>query len=106
MSSHIYTFIRQDISPAQQIVQIGHACYEAGKRFDDLGHISSLVLLAARNEEHLKQISETLDMRNIDHYAFYEPDYGMGHSAICTRPITDKRERAIFKRWELFRHTA
>jgi hypothetical protein len=33
--SYIYTFIREDISHAQRIVQIGHACYEAGKKFQD-----------------------------------------------------------------------
>jgi len=33
--SYIYTFIRKDLSPEQRIVQIGHACYEAGKLFND-----------------------------------------------------------------------
>jgi hypothetical protein len=45
--SYIYTFVRKDISPEQKIVQIGHACYEAGKRFQDNLGISSLILLEA-----------------------------------------------------------
>lgn len=45
--SYIYTFIRRDISPEQRIVQIGHACYEAGKKFQDEFGISSLILLEA-----------------------------------------------------------
>jgi hypothetical protein len=35
MTSYIYTFVRKDLSPEQRIVQIGHACYEAGKQFQD-----------------------------------------------------------------------
>lgn len=106
MSSYIYCFIRQDISPEQRIVQIGHACFEAGKRFREPDHVSSLVLLSARDEEEIKQIASRLGERDIDFYAFYEPDNGMGYSAICTRPITDNRERAVFKRWKLFKHAS
>lgn len=54
MKSYIYCFVRQDISPEQRIVQIGHACFEAGKRFRDPDHVSSLVLLSAKNEEEIK----------------------------------------------------
>lgn len=105
MSSYIYTFVRTDISPEQRIVQIGHACYEAGKRFKDNVGISSLVLLSAANEEELLDISYKLGFRGIDHYVFNEPDFGMGHSALCTAPIIDQRERNFFKRWKLHTHT-
>jgi hypothetical protein len=54
--SYIYTFIRKDISTAQQIVQIGHACYEAGKAFKDNNGISSLILLSAKDEDDIKDI--------------------------------------------------
>lgn len=110
--SYIYTFIRQDISPEQRIVQIGHACYEAGKMFRDNLGISSLILLPAKNEVEIKSIIRQLDRRGIEHYAFFEPDDNvltgktMGYSAICTRPIMDdERERAFFRKWELFVHT-
>ena len=102
--SYIYTFIRRDITPEQRIVQIGHACYEAGKRFKEPDQISNLVLLDAKNETDLKDIARKLDARGIDFYIFHEPDDDMGHSAICTRPITDHRERAIFRKWDLFKH--
>jgi hypothetical protein len=104
--SYIYTFIREDLTPAQKIVQIGHACYEAGKLFQDKEGISSLILLSAKDEEDLMFIAERLEMRGIDFYMFYEPDFGMGNSAICTRPITDKRERSFFKRWDLYKPAA
>jgi len=57
MSSYIYTFIREDISAAQKIVQTGHACYEAGKLFKDANGISNLVLLSAKNEDDIKVIA-------------------------------------------------
>ncbi len=105
MNSKIYTFIRKDISPEQQIVQIGHACYEAGKLFKDTLGISSLILLPAENEQDLKNIARRLDIKSIDFYMFFEPDFGMGYSAICTRPITDNREQSFFRKWDLFTHT-
>jgi len=104
MTSYIYTFIREDLSHEQKIVQIGHACYEAGKQFGGDG-ISNLVLLSARNEDDLKHIAMKLEIRGIDFYVFHEPDDEMGYSAICTRPITDKHERTFFSKWELFKHT-
>lgn len=103
--SYIYTFVRQDISTEQQIVQIGHACHEAGKRSRD-HHVSTLVLLGAEDEDDLIAIKRELDTAGIDHYAFYEPDFQMGYSAICTRPITDRAEREFFRRWRLLRHAA
>lgn len=102
--SYIYAFIREDISPEQRIVQIGHACYEAGKAFQDKCGISNLILLSAKDEADIKNIVRKLDRRGIDYYVFHEPDDGMGFSAICTRPITDERERSFFRKWELFRH--
>lgn len=104
--SYIYTFIRQDLSHEQKIVQSGHACYEAGKKFQDSHGISNMVLLPASNEDELTDIAYNLDMRGIEYYMFYEPDFGTGYSALCTRPIIDKKERNFFKKWELYKHSA
>jgi len=100
--SYIYTFIREDISPEQKIVQIGHACHEAGKRTTDR-EISSLILLSARDQEDLEDIAMKLDGKGIEFYMFYEPDNGMGYSAICTQPISDLESRNFFRKWKLFR---
>lgn len=104
--SYIYTFIREDIPTAQQIVQIGHACYEAGKLFKDTNGISSLILLSAKNEDDIKDIGLKLDMRGIEYYSFFEPDGNMGYSAICTRPTTEERDRKFFRKWNLFKQIA
>jgi hypothetical protein len=107
MNSYIYTFIREDISPAQQIVQLGHACHEAGKLLPHLEfkQPSSLILLSAKDEQDLEMIARKIDCAGIDFYMFYEPDNGMGHSAICTRPIMSDRERVFFRKWDLYRPT-
>ncbi len=102
MNPYIYTFIRRDISPEQKIVQIGHATWEAGQRFEHPKEIASLILLSVNNEEELLEVSRRLDIRDIDHYKFFEPDNGMGYSAICTRPVYEKSERNYFKRYKLY----
>lgn len=103
--SYIYTFVREDLPFAQRIVQIGHACHEAGKRSPDLNHTSSLVLLSAKNEEDLKDIANQIDFRGINFYMFYEPDFGpMGYTALCTEPVTDRARQNFFRRWKLYRH--
>lgn len=101
--SYIYTFIREDISAEQKIVQIGHACHEAGKRTSHDKEISSLILLSARDQEDLEDIAMRLDGKGIEFYMFYEPDNGMGYSAICTQPISDGNLRSFFRKWDLFR---
>lgn len=105
--SYIYTFIREDLSPAQKIIQLGHACHEAGKMVGKAEYPtpSSLVLLSAKDEDDLIMISRKIDRAGIDHHMFFEPDNGMGYSGICTRPITSDRERSFFRKWDLYRHT-
>lgn len=107
MNSYIYTFIRQDISPEQRIVQLGHACHEAGKLLPHQEHTepSTMILLSARDQSDLKSIAEQIDRAGIEFYMFWEPDNEMGYSAICTRPIIANRERTFFRKWDLFRHT-
>lgn len=103
ITSYIYTFIREDLSPEQKIVQIGHACYEAGKKFGN-EDIPNLVLLSVKDEKDLKSIFRKLDSRGIEFCVFFEPDIS-SFTAICTRPITDEKERSIFSKWDLYKHT-
>lgn len=104
MNSYIYTFIREDISPAQQIVQLGHACHEAGKLLNhpEHKHVSSLILLSAKDEADLLNIAERIDCYGIQFYMFHEPDMN-SYTAICTRPVISQRERNFFQKWDLYR---
>ena len=105
MNSYIYTFIREDISSAQKIVQLGHACHEAGKLLNhsEHKHVSSLILLSAKDEDDLLEIAERINRAGITFHMFHEPDNNMGYSAICTRPVISARERAFFQKWDLYR---
>ena len=105
MNPYIYTFIRNDLSNEQKIVQLGHATWEAGLVFDKPDEIASLVLLHAENEDNLLDIAQQLEEKGIEFVMFYEPDIS-SHTAICTRPVYMKNERSFFKRWELYSHTA
>lgn len=104
MNPYIYTFIRNDLSNEQKIVQLGHATWEAGLTFEKPPEIASLVLLHAHDEDNLFDIAQQLDERGIEFVMFYEPDLP-GHTAICTRPIYTKYERVFFRQWELYSHT-
>jgi hypothetical protein len=113
MNSYIYTFIREDIPHAQKIVQLGHACHEAGKMLNPDEHRTppNLILLSAKDEDDLIDIANRIDCFGIDFHMFHEPDVNretgeqMGHSALCTRPIKSDRERSFFRQWDLYRHT-
>jgi len=102
MNPYIYTFIRDDLSDAQKIVQLGHATYEAGQVFEKPTEIASLVLLHADNESNLTGIAEKLDERGIEYIMFYEPDIS-SYTAICTRPVYAKNERSFFNKWRLYK---
>jgi hypothetical protein len=64
-----------------------------------------MILLSARDQNDLKHIARKIDCAGIDFYMFWEPDNDMGYSAICTRPVISARERAFFRKWDLYQHT-
>lgn len=99
---YTYIILRKDIPPVQHIVQAAHAALEAGFRFEQPIAISHLIVLEVENESELHDAAKQLQYRGIDYYQFFEPDNGMGYSALCTRPILEKYEQNFFKRWNLF----
>ena len=51
---YIYVFIRKDLSSAQRAVQTGHACYDAGKKFNLAWQPNThLILMGFDNERKL-----------------------------------------------------
>lgn len=99
--SYAYTFIRRDLPIQHQLVQACHSALEAGSEFKEPGHIPNLILLDAKNEQHLFEISDLLDLHNIRYHKFFEPDNNMGYSSITTEPLTEDRKRILstFKLW-------
>lgn len=100
-----YIFIRKDIPFAQQLVQASHAALEAGREFEKPHKISSIILLGAKDKDDLYKIDERLAKHNIKSYMFYEPDFEMGHSAICTEAITCTKTRRLLSRYSLYKPT-
>jgi hypothetical protein len=104
MTKYTYVFIRRDIPLHAQLVQSAHAALEMGNRIGTVtDEPSFLILLDARDESHLNEIVRYLDDRDINFYMFFEPDYDMGHTSICTEPLSLDR-RKHFKKFDLWKH--
>ena len=99
---YVYVLIRKDIPFAQQLVQVGHAAWEAGLSFDAPAEVASLIVLEVADRSALEEASERLDRYGIGHKMFFEPDFDMGHSAITTRPVHAKKERHLFRKYPLY----
>lgn len=93
-------FIRTDIPIPNQIVQVGHVCYEAGLKFNAKDN-TYLVLFQSESEDELKEIESWLNFNEIDTHVFFEPDNNMGYSALCTQPVSGSL-RKIFRRYKLY----
>jgi hypothetical protein len=100
-TEYTYIFIREDLTPAQQIIQAGHATYDAGSKWPR-DHSPHFVLFSAKNEEELMKIRFELQSKGIEHTTFYEPDHDTGHTAIATKPISGD-DRQHFKRYRMKR---
>ena len=88
-----------------QLVQSSHAALELGLQLKEEKkpkETSFLILLDAKDQRHLNEIAGYLDCLDIEFHQFFEPDYDMGHTAICTEPLTlDMRKHfRKFKLWK------
>lgn len=90
------------MSLADQIVQVGHACLEAGNRFKQPDEPSHLVLLRVPSEQKLYDAGAQIELAGIRYQTFYEPDNSLGHTALCTEPISGIYRR-MFRRFPLWR---
>lgn len=79
--------IRTDLPIAQQIVQACHASSMAGHRFVGWKDDTRMALLAARDLETLASAADKLRGAGIDFHEFFEPDHGIGISALASAPI-------------------
>lgn len=90
--------VRTDIPLADQVVQVGHACLEAGRRFvwQDGTH---MVVLAVPDLERLLRALERLDRAGTRYALFDEPDDQMGFTAACTEPVQTCPALKGYKLW-------
>jgi len=94
--------VRTDLPLADQLVQVGHACLEAGRVFEQPGEPCNLVVLRVDSEQALREAATRCSLAGIRFVLFCEPDRGIGQSALCTEPISGSA-RAVFRRYELWR---
>lgn len=94
--AYVYVLVRKDIPLHQQLVQAGHAAFEAGLRWhspDD--EVASLIVLEVPHRAALMRAAAKFAKRGIEHHVFFEPDFGIGESALATRPLAGEARRLL-----------
>lgn len=109
MPIYTYVIVRADLTMADTVVQVGHACLQAGRSFEN-SMDTYLILLKVRNQKELENAHRDLAMQNIAHSVFFEPSnlkgIELGLTAVATQGLekTDER-RSFFDRFRLWKPT-
>lgn len=103
MKPYIYVLVREDISLEQQMVQACHAASEAGFAFPAPPVTSSLIVCTVPDRAALLAARERLARYGIRNEMFFEPSWEMGHSALATEPISQRKQRFAMNIYPLFR---
>lgn len=85
---------------ADQMVQVGHVCYEAGLKFQAQNN-TYMVLCQVDSQEDLLEIEMRLNDSGVETHKFYEPDDNLGYTALCSCSVSGK-ERKIFRKYKLW----
>jgi hypothetical protein len=93
--------VRCDIPLADQVVQVGHAAFEAGQRWPEDRATCHLILVGVASQADLLDLAVRCEARAIAFVMFNEPDDGMGFTALCSEPLADNR-RKLFRRYPLW----
>lgn len=80
------------------MVQVGHACLEAGNKFVQPQDSCHLVLVGVTSQTKLLDAFVYVQDSGVQCVLFYEPDDDLAYTAFCTEPITQSNRR-IFKRF-------
>ena len=97
---YVYLLIREDLDPVSRLVQASHAALEAGFDFGRPPGAVHLIALGVRDERELLREAAQLEARGIAVRVFFEPDHGVGHSALATEPLRGAA-RAAMRRYRL-----
>lgn len=97
---YVYLFVREDLSPAQKVVQVAHAVEELTKRTTQSARSISItnfmVLFSVADLDKLIDAVSFLEQKGIVFEVFYEPDINE-HTAIATEPLSGERRRVMEK---------
>ena len=101
---YTYIFVRQDISPEQQLVQAAHVALVLGSKLkpDQVKNLYFAVI-GIPNLKGFCSVMKQLGKLNIDFTTFYEDDLGDEMTAIATYPIhhKDRGELLEYKKLSL-----
>ena len=100
---HFYVFVRLDIPIEDQMVQVGHACNLAGKRYRHHDE-TNMVLLGVKDQDKLLEAAEHVESMNIKHYMFNEPDDNMGYTAFATEMVLQYQRAPFRKKYNKWRY--
>jgi hypothetical protein len=100
---YIYCFIRKDLSPVQQIIQLAHATFEVGTIDKTTGQPPNIVLFEVENEIKLLEAHNWINKHKIQCILFDEPDLEGQFTAIATTPVSTKQERQVFEKFNLYK---
>jgi hypothetical protein len=98
---YLFVAVRRDIPPADQMVQVAHAAFEAGQRWHADRETCHLILLSVPTQAALIDLAIRCEARGIGCVVFDEPDDHMGFTALCSEPLRDHRRR-LFRRYPLW----
>lgn len=97
-----YVLVRKDISQAQQMVQAVHAAAEAARQhYRPEQGIASAIVLEVADQAALHRAREQLARKGIQTELFFEPDFGIGDSALATEPLPDEQRKHL-RGWPLW----
>ena len=104
--NYIYVIVRTDLPIEQQLVQAAHSALEAGREFSNPTTDSHLILLEAKSQDTLLNISQHIAEHNIKHHLFFEPDDDRGYTSLTTESIHSPELRAVFKKYRMYQFKA
>lgn len=94
-----YIFVREDLTHAQQIIQVSHAVNMAAIHRHG---VPNTVLFGVANEAELIMVNRELK-NELSVYVFNEPDGDMGFSALASMPLhRDDPYRELFRKYKMF----
>lgn len=100
--SYVYILVREDLTIAQQGVQVAHAGMLAISKHGGLKEDTRLVVLKVKNQQQLLDYFDMSKDNGLKAEKFFEPDYDIFWSAMSTAPIS-REEGKIFKKLPLWR---
>lgn len=97
---YVFVFIRQDIPVSQQIVQSNHATLSLASLYPIQG-TPNIVVIGVPNEAALRRAEKKLEEFRIPYFAWIEPDFDLGFTAITTLPL-DRSEKAVLANYRVY----